>query len=294
MIIAGASGLIGRALAAELLSAGDEVRLLVRHEARSSGEIAWNPEQDDLDGDEIRGADVLVSLNGASVGKLPWTPSYQRALRTSRLAPTRLIARTLNELGGDAPKHWISASATGFYGDRPGEELDERSTVGSTFLAGLCADWEAAARVTHEHTIVTHLRTASVLHPEGMLKPMIALTKAMLGGRLGPGGQVWPWISLEDEVRAIRHVIDHRIAGPVNLAGPTRATAADIGAELANELHRPYVVPAPEFALRLALGDATAGSLLLADADVKPRVLEDSGFEFVHPTAQAAIQAALG
>ena len=152
--------------------------------------------------------------------------------------------------------------------------------------------WEAEARRAEDHTRVTLLRTAPVIHRRGVLKPLIQLTRFGVSGPLGHGTQIWPWISLDDEVRAIRHILDAKISGPVNLTGPTPASANDIGRALAERMHRPFWLPAPAWALRIALGDA-ADSLLLPDADVRPQVLELSGFRFTHPTAADAVAAAL-
>ena len=138
------------------------------------------------------------------------------------------------------------------------------------------------------------LRTAPVVHPEAVLKPLILLTRFGLGGRIGRGTQVWPWISLDDEVRAIRHVIDHDLSGPVNLSGPTPATAEELGRAVARALHRPFWLPVPEFALRLVLGSDAADSLLTTDADVRPAALQASGFSFRHSTVAEAVDDALG
>lgn len=131
-----------------------------------------------------------------------------------------------------------------------------------------------------------------MIHPRGVLKPLIALTRLGVSGPLGTGTQVWPWISLDDEVRAIRHIIDEQLEGPVNLTGPTSATANDTGRALARRMNRPFWLSVPAWALRLGLG-AAADSLLLSDADVRPAVLEQSGFRFTHATAQEAVDAAV-
>ena len=229
--------------------------------------------------------------SGASVGRLPWTRGYRRQLVESRLDATNTLTTALRALRTDAPA-FLSASAVGYYGSAPGEVLTEHSGPGSTFLADLTVRWETAARRAEDHTRVALLRTAPVIHPQGVLRPMITLTKLGVAGPLGPGTQIWPWISLEDEVRGIRHVLDEKLAGPVNLAGPTRASANDIGRALAQRMYRPFWLPAPQWALRLGLGDA-AESLLLPDADVRSEVLEQSGFRFSHRTAAEAVAAAV-
>jgi hypothetical protein len=291
IVISGASGLIGSALTSSLRADGIDVTTLVRRPPKNSSERQWAPGERDLDPDVLDGAEAIVALGGASVGRLPWTPRYKTELIDSRLKSTRTITTALRALRQDAPA-FISASAVGYYGSAPGELLTEDSPAGQTFLAELCVQWEAEARRAEDHTRVALLRTAPVIHRQGVLKPMIQLTRFRLAGPLGRGTQIWPWMSLEDEVRGIRHVIDQQIAGPVNFTGPTPASANDIGRALARAMRRPFWLPAPAWALRLALG-AAADSLLLTDADVRPAVLENSGFVFTHPTAAEAVAAAV-
>lgn len=291
LIISGSSGLVGTALTASLRRDGVRVSRLVRGDARGADEVSWDPEEP-LDPETLRGATAVVNLNGASIGKLPWTGGYREQLVDSRIRPTGTLAAAISELGSAAPM-FVSASAVGFYGDRPRERLTESDTAGDTFLAGLSADWEAAALSAGPAARVALLRTAPILHEEGVLKPLLFLTKLGVSGPLGGGAQVWPWISLDDEVRAIRHVIDKGLTGPVNLTGPEAASATDIGRAIAGELGRPYLVPAPKWALRLALGRDAADSLLLSDATVVPEALLESGFEFAHPTVAGAVRAAL-
>lgn len=291
IVISGASGLIGSALASSLRADGVEVTALVRRPPRSDDEAQWEPGERALDPDVLAGADAIVALGGASVGRLPWTKRYRRELTDSRLQATRTITTALRSLRSEAPA-LVSASAVGYYGSVPGEVLTEDSTAGQTFLADLTVRWEAEARQAEDHTRVALLRTAPVIHRRGVLKPLIQLTRFGVSGPLGRGTQIWPWISLDDEVAAIRHVLDQKIAGPVNLTGPTPASANDIGRALAARMHRPFWLPVPTWALRLALGDA-AESLLLPDADVRPVVLEHTGFRFTHATAAAAVDAAL-
>ncbi|GAA2890638.1 TIGR01777 family oxidoreductase [Microbacterium esteraromaticum] len=292
VVISGASGLIGSALTRSLRSDGIRVVHLVRRASRNADEVEWLTGAR-LEPAVLAGAAAVVNLNGASIGRLPWGPRYRRTLLQSRVEPTGALADALLELASDGPA-LLSASAVGYYGDQPGAHLDEAAPAGDTFLAEVCVQWEREAMRAAAATRVALLRTAPILHPEAVLKPMIALTRFGLGGPLGSGRQVWPWISLDDEVRAIRHVIDSGLHGPVNLAGPQRATAGGIGRVLASRMHRPYLLPAPSWALRLGLGRAAADSLLLADADVAPDALARSGFEFRHPTAAEAIAAAIG
>ncbi|QIK64186.1 TIGR01777 family protein [Leucobacter viscericola] len=293
VVIAGGSGLIGGALTQSLRADGVRVTRLVRRRALSPDEVEWLPGSGPLDPAVLEGAKAVVGLNGASIGKLPWTRSYRETLRRSRLEPTRELGRALLQLGNNAPA-FLSASATGFYGSQPGERLTEGSRAGDTFLADLCVEWERAALEAQPASRVVLLRTAPLLDRRGVLKPLLTLTRIGISGPLGSGRQIWPWISLDDEVRAIRHLIDSDVSGPVNLTGPTSATASEIGRRLAQQMHRPFFVPAPAWALRLGLGADAADSLLLPDADTAPDALLASGFEFHHPTPADAIVAALG
>jgi NAD dependent epimerase/dehydratase family enzyme len=231
---------------------------LVRRPAESPDEVQRLANFEPLDPSILAGSKAVINLCGASIGRLPWTPAYATKLRRSRLRPTRVLADALRALGSDAPA-FVSASA---------------------LLAG-------------PDVRVTLLRTAPLAHADGVLKPLLRLTKLGVSGPLGSGRQVMPWISLDDEVRAIRHVIDTGLTGPVNLAGPTPATSNDLGRELAQRLRRPYALPVPKWGLRAALGRRAADSLLLADADVQPTRLVESGFEFTHPTVADAVAAAV-
>ncbi|MEW1705817.1 TIGR01777 family oxidoreductase [Microbacterium sp. NPDC089190] len=292
VVIAGASGLIGSALLDSLRSDGVEVTSLVRHAPSAPHERQWLHDATPLDPEVIAGADAVVCLNGASIGRFPWTPSYKSTLLWSRVTPTRTLAAAVRALGDDAPA-LVNASATGFYGSQPRVELTEGSPRGTGLLADICVEWESAARDAGDKARVALLRTAPVVHEQGVLKPLLLLTKLGISGPIGRGTQVWPWISLDDEVRAIRHVIDSGIDGPVNLTGPTRATANDLGFALARRMNRPYVLRAPIWGVKLALGTDATEALLTSDADVKPTVLNDTGFSFTHRTVEDAVASAV-
>lgn len=292
IVVAGASGLIGSALVDSLRGDGIEVTTLVRRPAERPGEVEWLTDGGPLHPDVLAGADAVVGLNGASIGRFPWTPRYKDTLLWSRITPTRAIARAVRELGADAPA-FVSASAVGWYGSAPGVTLTESSARGGSFLADLCGEWESAALGAGESARVALLRTAPVIDRKGVLKPLLVLTRLGVSGPIGRGTQVWPWISLDDEVRAIRHVIDAGLTGPVNLAGPTRATANDLGFALARRMNRPFLLRAPVWGMKLVLGADATEALLTSDADVRPEVLETSGFVFTHPDVESAVAAAV-
>lgn len=290
VVVGGASGLIGSALVESLRADGVSVTRLVRRPAQRADEIEWLTTPSSLDPAVLAGADAVVGLNGASIGRFPWTRAYKSQLVWSRITPTRALARAVRELGTDAP-HLVSASAVGYYGTAPGARLTEGSPRGESFLADLCGEWEGAALAAGPAARVSLLRTAPVVHPDGVLKPLLLLTRLGAGGPIGPGTQAWPWISLDDHVRAIRHVIETRIEGPVNLAGPTRATANDLGFAVAVRLNRPYLVRVPAWAMKLVLGRDATQALLTADMHVVPEVLRESGFVFTHTTVEDAVAA---
>lgn len=294
IVIAGASGLIGSAVVEALRARGDQVVRLVRRAPDGSGEVRWAPGEEPLDPAVLEGAAAVICLNGASIGRLPWTRGYQSTLVSSRIEPTVTVGHAVRELGEEAPA-FLCASASGFYGSRPGRDLDETSTAGTDFLARLCSSWESAARESAgSRARVVHLRTASLVHPEAVLRPLITLAKAGLAGPIGNGRQYWPWNSLDDEVGGILHVLDHDLSGSVNLAGAEPATAGELVRAVARHFRRPYLLPAPAFALRLALGTDAAEGLLLADARVRPRVLADTGYAFRIRTVEEAVERALG
>lgn len=290
VVIAGASGLIGEALAASLRADGIGVIRLVRHEPTTPAEVQWLSDSAPLDPDVLAGARAVVCLNGATIGRFPWTARYKSTLLWSRITPTRTLATALRSLGADAPP-FVSASAVGYYGAYPQGAQTERSGPGSGFLAELCVEWESAARAAGEHVRTTFLRTAPIVHPDGVLKPLLLLTRLGLAGPIGRGTQVWPWISLVDEIAAIRHVIDRDVEGPANLTSPVRTTANDLGFALARRMNRPYVLRAPVWGMRLALGSDATDALLTTDAVVEPAVLESTGFSFALPRVEDAIAA---
>ena len=296
-LVAGSSGMIGRPLVRYLADAGHEVRCLVRSGNMSLGEenritdtISWNPEAGEIPSDAVEWADAMISLNGTSLSALPWTSARRRAIMASRVQSTSVLAQAIAD-SRNPPDVWVSGSAAGFYGSRPGEILDEDSVRGKGFLADTVTAWEAATSAAHKRSRVVCARTGIVLGQGGALIPIIRLTRLFLGGTIGPGTQYWPWISLGDEVRALAHLAQSELEGPVNLVGPVFASARDITRLVAKALGRPHALVVPSWVLRFALGDA-AKDLLLADQRVVcARLSSDEAFEFRHPTAEGAVAA---
>lgn len=291
IVVAGASGLIGQPLVRALRAGGHQVSTLVRRAARGANEIRWNPDAGELDPAALEGADAVISLSGASIARLPWTNSYRRTLVSSRVTGTRLLAQTMAGMS-TPPSTFLSGSAIGFYGDRPRVRLDDDSPRGDGFVPDLVLAWEQAAALAPAATRVVTLRTSVVVAKSGGLAPVRLLTSFGLGARFGSGHQFWPWISLDDEVRAIVHLLSSSLSGAVVLAGPTPATADEITAAFAEALRRPRLFRVPAWAIRLALGDA-GEHLLLADVQLQPVRLAADGFEWRHRTVRDAIDAVL-
>ncbi|MET7301840.1 TIGR01777 family oxidoreductase [Embleya sp. NPDC005575] len=291
--VTGSSGLVGSALVRSLTADGHRVVRLVRRAPGGPDEVRWDPHAGTVDTAALGPVDAAVHLAGAGIGDKRWTAAYKRELRDSRVLGTAAVSRALAALE-PAPRVLLSGSAMGFYGDTGDREVDESSPAGSGFLADLCTEWEAATAPAVEAGIrVAHLRTGLVMSRSGgTLSRMIPLVKAGLGGRLGSGRQYWSFISLADEVAAIRHALDHpELAGPINLTAPHPVTNAEATKALGKALHRPTVLAVPAFALRTALGGF--GTEILTGQRVLPKALLTSGFTFQHPTIETTITAAL-
>jgi uncharacterized protein (TIGR01777 family) len=291
--MAGASGMIGTALKAALRNDGHDLRVLVRREPRAPDEVRWWPGERDLSPEVMSGADAVVNLSGASIEGRRWTASYKRQVLNSRLEATATLVDAILAAGEHAPAALLSASAVGYYGDTGDEIVDESHPAGSGFLADVCRKWEAAAARADGHTRVVVLRTGLVLSREGgLLGRLRPLVKAGLGGKLGSGRQFQPWIALPDHLAATRFVLNTDVRGAVNLTGPAPVRQDEFVAEMGRILHRPTVLPAPAFALRVALGGLADEGVLVGQRAV-PAVLETAGFSFAYPTVSAALSWAL-
>jgi uncharacterized protein (TIGR01777 family) len=290
--------MLGSAMRKALLGEGEEIVQLVRREATHEGEMRWNPTENRAFGENgqlLEGLGGAIHLSGANVAAKRWTAAYRREIASSRVDSTRALATVLAGLR-HPPEVFLVASATGIYGDRGDEVLTEASEPGSGFLADLCCAWEEAARPAVEAGIrVVHLRFGVVLSGEdGALGKMAPLFRMGLGGRLGSGRQWMSWIGIEDAVAAIRFLLRAPgIVGAVNMTAPNPVTNAQFTRAMGRVLHRPTVLPAPAFALRLALGQM-ADEALLAGARVVPKRLMEAGFRFAQPMIEEALAAALG
>lgn len=294
--VSGASGLIGAALVKELTRRGHRVSRMVRRGARP-GEISWDPAIGRLDPGDLEGLDGVVHLAGENVG-VRWTVARKARIRESRVKGTKLISETLAQLRR-RPAVLVSASAIGIYGSRGNELLTEASLPGDRsrdFLASVSWEWEAAAEPARVAGIrVAHPRFGIVLSPRGgALRKMLLPFRLGLGGRMGSGSQWMSWISIDDAVAAILHLLStDTLRGPVNVTSPEPLTNRDFAQTLGRVLARPTPLPLPAAALRLALGEMADGTLL-SSARVEPARLLESGYRFQHPDLEKALRHVLG
>ncbi|WP_214371335.1 TIGR01777 family oxidoreductase [Pseudonocardia sp. H11422] len=292
VLVAGSSGLIGTALVSQLREAGHDVLRLVRRQPAAPDERGWDPPAGRVDEGTFDGVDAVVNLNGVGIGDRPWSGSRKQLIRDSRNVPTEVLATAVAE---HRVPTMVSGSAVGYYGDTGGRAVDESAPSGTGFLAEVCRDWEAATgRARDAGARVVLLRSGLVLSPAGgLLGRLRPLFKGFLGGRLGNGQQYMPWISLDDEVGAIRFAIENdSLTGPVNLTGPDPVTNSEFTAALASAVGRPASIPVPAFAIRAALGEM-GQELLLNGQRAVPAALLGAGFQFRHHVLGDALAAAV-
>jgi uncharacterized protein len=297
--ITGASGLVGSQLSAYLSGTGHTVVPFVRRESRggheNAGEIAWNPSLGEVDAKALEGLDGVVHLAGESIAARRWTPSSKGDILNSRVMGTRTLCQGLAKMR-KPPQVLVSASAIGWYGNRGGESLDERSAPGEGFLPQVCQAWEGATEPAREAAIrVVNLRIGVVLSSKGgALARMITPFKLGLGGPIGTGKQFVSWIALVDLLRVIEvALIEEGLSGPVNATAPEPVMQADFAKTLGRVLHRPAIVPLPSWVVRAAFGEM-GQALLLDGAKVLPASLQALGFPFLHPVLVEALRVELG
>ncbi|HKH52330.1 MAG TPA: TIGR01777 family oxidoreductase, partial [Mycobacterium sp.] len=251
-------------------------------------EVFWNPDTGEFDPSALAGVDAVVNLCGVNIGEKRWSGSFKQSLRDSRIGPTEVLSAAVVEAGVPT---LINASAVGYYGDTRDRTADETAPAGESFMAQLCEDWEAATSFAErDGTRVVLVRTGLVLAPSGGIlgrfKPLFSFG---LGARLGNGRQYMPWISLEDEVRALVYAISHDdVSGPLNLTGPAPVTNAEFTAALGRTVNRPTPLIVPGFALRALFGEFADEGLLSGQRAI-PAALERAGFVFHHNTIGEAL-----
>lgn len=298
VLLSGASGMLGGAISIALRLSGASVVRLVRREVPgepgpNSTLLSWNPDQGELNSEFLESLGPLaaaVHLSGANVSAQRWTPEYKRQMEQSRVATTHVLAQALARMK-TPPGVLVSASATGFYGDRGDQVLDEDSAAGDGYFPQLCEEWEAAAKPAEEAGIrVVHLRFGVVVGRDGgILARLTPLFRLGLGGRLGNGRQWMSWVSETDAVAAALFALENRtLAGPLNVTSPEPVTNAEFTRQLARALHRPAMLPAPAFALRLAFGEM-ADEALLASTRAIPKRLPAAGFVYRHQDLSSAL-----
>ncbi len=288
VLVSGASGLIGSALAAALKARGDQVVGLGRG---VDAQIRWDPVAGRLNEAALEGMDAVVHLAGENIAGGRWSAARKERIRSSRVEGTRLLCAALARLE-QPPQVLACASGIGYYGDRGAEELKEDSAAGKGFLAEVCGAWEGAAEPARTRGIrVAHLRFGMVLSSGGgALARMLLPFRMGVGGRIGSGQQWMSWICLDDAVRAICHVLEQAaLRGPINLTSPHPCTNTEFARALGKALRRPAIFPLPAWAARVALGEMAEG-LLLSGCRVAPARLLESGFQFAYPELAGALR----
>lgn len=289
--ITGSSGLIGSRLIPLLTAGGAQVVRLVRGGPTADSEAAWGPRTGEVDSAAVGGADAVVHLAGENIAGGRWTAARKALIRDSRVDGTRALCESLARMQ-DPPRVLVCASAIGFYGDRGGAALDEVSEQGEGFLPDVCRAWEQATEPASAAGLrVVNLRFGIVLSARGgALTKMLLPFRMGLGGRVGRGDQYWSWVSVDDAAGAIHQsIVTDSLQGPVNAVAPNPVTNLEFTKILGQLLHRPTVFPMPALAARVTLGEM-ANELLLASARVLPKRLQESGYDFRHPTLEGALR----
>ena len=288
VLISGATGLIGTELAKQLMALGHTPVRLVRRPPKNQDEIFINANTGEFNYGVMNQIDAVVNLAGATTGKIPWTKKYMEEIVSSRLNTTRVLVDAINQ-ASNPPKVLVSGSASGIYGDRGDELLDENSGKGTGFLSDLAFNWEQEA--LKAKTRVVLIRTTMVMSKKlGALGKLLPIIKLGLGGPLGSGKQWWAWISLEDQARAIIHLIQNQDAeGPFNITAPEPATCEQIIKALGQRLHRPTLFRVPAWQMKLVIGVA-AEELLLCSQKMTADKLISSGYKFNHPTLREVVE----
>lgn len=298
VLMTGGTGLVGRALTAMLTTGGHQVTVLTRNRnlAGEQGSARfWDPSAGELNRYDLEQQDVIIHLSGENIAGQCWTPEFKERIRDSRVQSTKLLSAVIPTLT-HKPKLFLSASAVGFYGNRGEEMLTEKNGPGEGFLPRICQEWEEAAAPIRQAGIRTvHARLGTVITPlGGALQKMLLPFRLGGGGPVGNGKQFWSCISLDDTIASLHHIMQtDTIEGPVNLTCPNPIPMKEFAAQLGRVLSRPAFVPLPKFAVGLMLGEM--GTTLLCDSTrAFPTVLEQTGYQFRHPSVEQMIRFSLG
>lgn len=301
VVVTGATGLIGRAVCAQLVAHGYQVVVFSRNAEqaraavpRAAEYVSWTPSESGAWAAALDGAYGVIHFAGAPIIGKRWNEAYKRELRDSRIIGTRGLVNAM-AAAQRRPRVFVSGSAIGYYGNRGDEPLDESSRPGNDFLAQLVVDWEAEAAKAEQHGIRTALiRTGIVLDTEGgALKPLLLPFRLGVGGPVLPGSQYWSWIHLDDEVGLILKALeDDSMRGPINATAPEPQTNRDFSRTLGKVLNRPSLIPVPGFALNLLLGEV-AEPLIVNGQRVLPKQAQQHGYVFKYPTLEPALRALL-
>jgi hypothetical protein len=291
VLIAGATGLVGTALKRSFSKKGIDVTDLVRTAPKVGlPEVEWHPNKGEIDRAALEGFDAVINLAGESIAEGRWTEEKKKRIRDSRIQGTKLLSETLATLS-TPPRVFLCASATGFYGSRGDEILDEDSAPGKGFLADVCREWEEATRAASNAGIrVVNLRFGPIFSAEGgMLSKVLTPFKLGVGGKVGSGKQYVSWVAMDDVVGTVNFALDHEeLSGPVNVVAPEAVTNQEFTKTLGKVLSRPTFFAVPEFAARLAFGEM-ADEMLLASQRVVPKRLKDAVYQFRYPELERAL-----
>lgn len=300
VLITGGSGFVGRKLAQALLARGDQVTVLTRDPRRARGDLpaavrcaAWNPEKAGAWSEELAIVDAVVHLAGEGVAKR-WTDAVKKRIESSRIDSTRLLVEAIGK-AKHKPAVFVSASAIGYYGPQPSDkEIDESSPPGNDYLASVCQRWEEAAREVEKFGVrAVQLRIGVVLGDGGgALEKMLIPFKLFAGGPVGDGTQVVSWVHRDDVVGMLLLAIDNpEITGPINAVSPNPVTSKELATAIGNVINRPSSLPAPAFAVKLAMGEAA--TILLDGVRVIPRRAIELGYEFHRARLVPALESIL-
>ena len=283
--IAGSSGTIGRALERLLIQEGFSVKRLVRRNQIDDSEIFWDPKNKFLDPNRLVGINAIVNLAGVGIGDKRWSRKRMEQIISSRVEGTELICKTIAGIKSDErPSVLINASAIGYYGHTGSNPATENSPLGEGFLADVCSKWEESTLEAEKAGIrVVHARTGIVLSASGgLLKRLLPIFKLGLGGSIGSGEQLMSWISLRDEIAAIKWMLDNEINGPVNLVSPEPLSNFEFSKALGDALRRPVVFKIPSSVLSLVYGRQLVDELMISSQSIVPEVLLKNNFRNIY------------